>query len=387
MEVTAQTFLGLAEQWDYKQRLALKTAVGSNRMGLIPGAPFQCKAAFTDNQFEADDLRCMALLPSGRIIDAEEHVQVAIPMLFQEKYYLTVGFSEQGKAYEREGVAYIRPRYNFEIHTREEVENADIFPLLRFHVNSGTVSISQDFIPPCLLLTAEPRFKQYINGFVDKLATITSHAHLVDGDGKRSLLHYMFLLKCYDLHNSMNDFMLFTEEIAQAIDFYILTPHLEQPPTVPTPSVVDIQEWLQWLDDYMAGAATVLDSVELPPVIDYELLLAQAKAELYDKLNPELTQKMLDTMREDMERQIQQLHDDLTNYINVTMKEQLKTELAEGINEHLTKLSDELTEKFEKMGRDIYDSLYEKLYTTLFDNLFNALYVPEPEEEKFIPLI
>ena len=46
-----------------------------------------------------------------------------------------------------------------------------------------------------------------------------------------------------------------------------------------------------------------------------------------------------------------------------------------------------LTEKFDVLGKQLNESLYEKLYFDLFENLFKALYVPEPEEEKFVPLI
>ena len=50
-------------------------------------------------------------------------------------------------------------------------------------------------------------------------------------------------------------------------------------------------------------------------------------------------------------------------------------------------MSQMLTEKFEEFRKDTYDQLYDKLYFALFDSLFNALYVPEPEELKFVPQI
>ena len=39
------------------------------------------------------------------------------------------------------------------------------------------------------------------------------------------------------------------------------------------------------------------------------------------------------------------------------------------------------------LGAELHEKLYEKLYTELFEHLFNALYVPEPEEKEYIPLI
>ncbi len=39
------------------------------------------------------------------------------------------------------------------------------------------------------------------------------------------------------------------------------------------------------------------------------------------------------------------------------------------------------------MEDSLREKLYERLYEELFEHLFNALYVPEPENERFIPLI
>ena len=36
---------------------------------------------------------------------------------------------------------------------------------------------------------------------------------------------------------------------------------------------------------------------------------------------------------------------------------------------------------------ELYDSLYERIYTQLFEHLFNALFIPEPAEKEFVPLI
>jgi hypothetical protein len=39
------------------------------------------------------------------------------------------------------------------------------------------------------------------------------------------------------------------------------------------------------------------------------------------------------------------------------------------------------------LSNELHEKLYEKLYTELFEHLFNALYVPEPKEKEYIPLI
>lgn len=384
MEFTAQTLQGIAEHWDFKQRLALQAALGCNRMGMLPNAPFNCRAVLVGEALEMEELQCMALLPSGRIVNAEENVRVDIPMLFGNKYYLTVGFDDRSTTeFEKEGVPFVKPRYAYAIHTREEVENADLFPLLRLRCEEGVLTVDPDFIPPCLQLTADSRLKDYISRYVDRLTTLVNHRSLADGEGKRSLLRYVFMLKGYSLRNNMQDFILLTQEIAQATDYHIVTPNREQAVEIPTPSAVDLQEWLQWLDDYLAGAAVILDGVVLEDnTIDYEALLAQAKAELYERLNPEMLESIKNGLHEEME----QLRNSLTTYINGELKEKMLAELTAANNEQMERMSETMAEKVEQMGKDLQASLYEKLYFELFENLFNALYVPEPEDH-FVPLI
>lgn len=388
MEITAQTFLGMAENWNYKYRLALRAALGNNRLGLLPDSVFSCNGIFVKNRFEVDHLQCLALLTSGRIINADEDVQVTIPMLFGDRYYLTVGFGEESTEYEKDGVPFIRPHYVYGIHTLEEVEANDLFPLLRFKVTDGVFSMDSDFIPPSLLLTADQRFKTYIDKYVEKLTVLSVHKSFADGEGKRAILRYVFRLKGYNLQNSLQDFVLLTQEIAQAIDYYIVTPNREQPTEVPQPSFTDIQIWLRWLDDYLSGAAVILDGVVLEDnTIDYEALLAQAKAELYDKLHPELIAKLLADMKEELRAEMQQQTETLTTYINENLKTAILEQLSSEVDNRTNMMNETLNLKFDQLGKDLSESLYEKLYFNMFDHLFNALYVPEPEEKEYIPLI
>ena len=388
MELTAETFSGIGEQWDFRQRLAIRAAVGNNRMGLVPGFPFNCNGIFVKNRFEVSGFRCMALLPSGRVIDADEDFEVTIPMLFGDKYYLTVGFGDDQVEFEKKGVPFVRPHYTYGIHTKEEVEAGDLFPLLRFHVSEGIFSADTTFMVPCLLLTENPRFQDYIDSYVEQMNILATHANLADGEGKRAFLRYVFMLKSYNQRNSMQNFILFTQEIAQAIDYYVVTPNMEQPINIPQPQQIDIQAWLQWLEEYMKGAVVILDGVVLEDnTIDYEALLAQAKKELYDKLHPELIEKLLADMKAELREEMRQQTEQLTTYINETLRNAILEQLTTEMNDRQNKLSEMLTEKFDELGKQLNESLYEKLYFELFENLFKALYVPEPEEEKFVPLI
>ena len=387
MELTAETFNEIFEKWDFRQRLAIRAALGYNRMGLVPGAPFNCNGSFVKNRYEVTNFQCMALLPSGRIVNAEEDIQVSIPMLFGDKYYITIGLTEEHTEFEKKGVPFVRPRYTYSINTIEEVEAGDVFPIARFSAEAGVLSIDTDFIPPCLLLEDEPRFKAYIDEYVELMHKIVNHPNLADGEGKRSLTRYLFLLKSFRLNNSMQDFILLTQEIAQAIDYYIMTPN-EQAKEIPVPKYIDIQAWLGWLKNYMEGVQILLDGVVLENnAIDYEALLAQAKAELYEKLHPELIEKLLADLKKELKEDMRQQTEQLTTYINETLKTAILEQLNTELNDRTDKLTEMMTEKFDELNKQLYDNLYEKLYFNLFENLFNALYVPEPEHLKFVPQI
>ena len=69
--------------------------LGDARLGLLPGSEFSCRGTFVKNSYEIDRFRCLAVLPSGRIISADEKVSLPIPMLFGTEYYLSVGYGTE----------------------------------------------------------------------------------------------------------------------------------------------------------------------------------------------------------------------------------------------------------------------------------------------------
>ena len=263
MEITAQTFIGLEEKLDFQQQIAIRAALGSTQMGMLPGTELSCKGVFVKNTFEVEDLRCMALLPSGKIIDADEKAVVPIPMLFGDSYYLTIGISDTTTSFEKEGVPYLRPHYEYALLSLEEAESQDVMPLVHFNVKDGMFSIDTGYIPPCLLMTGNQQFVTSVERYVNKLSTITSHQNLEEGDGKRALLHYLFIMKGYSQRNSVHDFLMLLQEIAHAVDYYIISPNTEQPIVIPQPRQVDVMKWLNWFEDYLTGAVAVLDKVVL----------------------------------------------------------------------------------------------------------------------------
>lgn len=367
MELTAQTFRQLDRNLDFRQQMAVRAALGSARMGLLPDTVFSCKGVFVKNTYEIERFQCVAVLPSGKILSADEKVSLTIPMLFGQEYYLTVAEGEEDRVFEREGVPYTGKRKEYALRTLEEIGDADQMPVARFRVADAVFSIDPDYIPPCLLLSSDGRFAEYGAAYIEKLQALASHGSLRDGEGKRAILHYLFLLKGWQWEGSLYDFIRLTQEIAQAIDYYVVTPNTETSLDVPSPTQYDIQKWLQWLSDYLTGAESILDTVVLEDnAIDYETLLAQAKAELYERLNPELYERLLQRIKDELRQELsEELSGHLMEFINGELKQVLHDNLSSELD----------------------PELYERLYKALYDQLYNALYVPEEAEEEFYPMM
>ena len=253
------------------------------------------------------------------------------------------------------------------IMTLEEVMNNDVFPITRFTAKDGTFAIDTDFIPPCLLMSCDKRFEEYRNKYAEQLRQLGEHPNLKEGEGKQTMLRYMFRMQSQDLSGQGIEFLKLTQEVAQAVDYFIMRPNTGQTIDIPTPLQVDPGKWLKWLEDYMTGAVTLADGVELiDDSIDYAALLAQAKKELYEQLSPELYEKLLERIKTELNEELyNKLNTELTKY----MEEVVKPELGR------------------ILSQELYEKLYEKLYTELFENLFNALYVTMPEEKEYIPQI
>ena len=372
MEMTAETFASMNQHIDFGQQVAIQAALGNTRIGLLPTVAFNNKGVFVKSSFEIERFRCMALLPSGKIIDADEQaVVIPIPLLDDGQYYLTVGFGEEQTEFEKDGVPYLRPQYVYQLNTLEEIEEKDILPIVRFTVSEKTIAVDTDFIPPTIQLICDERLSAYVKRFADSLERLASHANLADGLGKRAIMHYLFVLKSYNLRTQTSEFVQFMQEIAHAINYYIIAPNSEeaQGVEIPVSSQYDIEAWLKWLDNYMGNAVAILDQMVLEDhTIDFDELKAQIKAELYEQMMPELHDKLLMEVKEELRTELEQhLMDILTSYIDQTLKPALYDQIK-----------DELT-------LDLYQGLYNSLYASLY----NALFVPtEPKDDNsYMPLI
>jgi len=386
MEITAQTFIGLEQQIDLRQQIALRAALGNSQMGLLPGAKTNCQGVFVANAFEMEHLQCLGILPSGRIVNVDERVEVPIPMLYGSLYYLTVGIGDGMTEFERDGVSYLRPKYVYAIQTREEMEAGDVLPLVRFSVSQGVFSVDSDFILPCLLLSGDQRFSGFIEKYVKAMECLTDHPNLVEGDGKRTLLRFLFHLKGIDYRHSVQELVMLTQELVQAIDYFIVRPNGAQPLEIPRPSKGDIRIWLDWVDSCLTGAVAILDKVVLEDnTIDYDALLAQAKRELYEQLHPELLEKLVIQTKEELHQEMQQLTDTLSTYVKDTLKKELSDQFTTDIDTRTEQMDARLKEDMDKLSQNLEKSLYDKLFDDVYLGVYNVLH--DEEVSDFVPLI
>lgn len=368
MELTAQTFVELDKSLAINQQITHRIANG-NHFGIIPAMPFHCQGAFVKKTLEITPLMFMALMPSGKILHVDENVVVDIPILYGKEYYLGCKQGDKVRAFDKERVPFVCPEPMCGIYTLEELEADDILPLMKFKVEEGVFSVDKNYMPPFLNLESDSRFSDYIQNLVEKIGVLAEHSNLESGEGKRGLMRYAFLLKNYSLQNRVSHFIQLLQELAQAVDYYIVTPNTEKPVELLACSPYDVASWLEWLKGYLHGAATILDGVVLEDrTIDFEALKAQVKEELYQQLYPELKAALYKDLHHDLKQEIwDELYTSLSDYINGNFKKEIY-ELLEG------KLSEDL---------------YARLYKALYEGLYNALYVEpvEEEEEEFVPLI
>lgn len=366
MELTAETFRQFEDFLDYRQKLALKAALGRNQLGLLPGAEFKNNGVFVKNTFEIPDFRCLAILPSGQIINADREVVVNIPMLYGEEYYLGVSISGESHEFEREGVPFFSPVYNFALYSLDDLKKKDIFPVAKFSAKDGVLSLYPDYIVPSLFISENRRFSEFKENYIKKLEIVASHTNLEEGDGKRSLLRYLFILRSFNEDSNVSDFISLIQEMVQAIDYFIVLPNTENHKEIPFPDYYDIEKWLLWVDSFLEGAVSVLDKVVLEDkTIDYNALLEQAKKELYDKLRPELLEKLPKEIKEEV-------YDDMTSRLKEFLPDYLKEKLDE-----IKRL----------IGDDLAKILEPKLFDDLYQKLYDALYVAPEEEDEFMPMI
>lgn len=368
MQLTPTTFSNLDENLELRQLAAVQAANGT-RFGRLPNTEFCADGVFVQGNFEIQEFKCIALLPSGCLISPEEPVSVRFPRVSDGWAYLTVSLGTDMLEYEKEGVPYVRQSYKYEILTQAEmIRQHDVMPVVRFRIEGGRCNIDQNFIPPCMMIVSDSRLTEWRDTIKELLKQIAGHKNMQDGDCKQTMLRYLSRLSTFSLRHSVESLMLLTGEIAQAVGYYIVTANgVEDNQPDESVGFFDIEMWLEHIKNYLNDAIRILDGVELvDSKIDYEALKAELKAEIYEMIKPEMKEYVdtsMQTLRDDLN---QRLSDALREYIDGTFRRQLEETLKVTISNELNA------------------ELYDKLYRALYD----ALFVPQTDDEdSFMPLI
>ncbi len=368
LEINSKTLITFDKNIDSRQQILAKISTG-NLFGIVPVDDFEINAAFVRKKLEINRFVCTALLPSGSIIQADESVEVPIPMLYGDKYYLTVSFDREQIAYTNDNVPLLRPKYKYLILTLEEIkQKVDLLPILKFKVDDGIFSIDENYIPPYLFASSSPRYGEFIQKYIDGLTILAEHQNLESLEAKQVLLRYVFVLQNIRADKRVRDLLDLLQEIEQAVYYYIVKPNTNSPINNLIGSEYDILERLQFVGDYILAASSILDKVVLEDkTIDMERLKREVKEELYEQLRDELYRKLVDEIKPMIEKDIyDNLYTVLTDYLNNDFRESLK----------------------QSLGDELYDRLSENLFVSLYDKLYEALYVPVEDEKKdFMPII
>ena len=381
MELTSAVFRHWEVDLDSRQQLIVRTAIGEGCIGRMPGSPFQADGRFVDRVYELVPLQLTALLPSGRILSVREDMRLEMPKLSEGSYFLCIGMvDEELHHFERDGVPYERPVHQLSLHTLPELATLDVLPIKRFTVSEGMLSVDQAYLAPALTIQTDEAFGHYFSQYEEQLATITAHAHLEEGDAKRSLLQLLFRLRRFPRGRSMADGLALLQEIEQTVTYYLvegLGRDIEALPDAlvdlqqdvrSEPTYYHLQAYLDWLSAYLSVQTELLDRVVLvDDRIDYDALKREIKEELYAQLHEELYNE-LNT----------QLHKELAEGLTLQLTEWLRTYLETQLRPHLR----------QEIEEALRDPLYQRLYDALYQALSDLLYKPETQEEdEFIPLI
>ena len=366
MELSSRTLKAMTDSTEKHNHVFIRSLFGLNT-GLLPSTEFSCEGAFVRKSLEYRIRECIAVLPSGRILDVDEDGSLEIGALESGTYYLTVRFTDRKEEFECNCVPMTRPVYAFFLSTLKEFETNDSFPLMRLSVADGTVSLDADYMIPCLTLGSEKKYFRLVERISPVLEKIRNHPNLANGMAKASLQYLCGKIMEASPVAHTTDFHGLCLELVRTVDQYVFESASGERETIPEMNVFDVEIWFRWMEGYLAKAVDVLDGVVLEDnSIDYEALRKDLHDSLYESLRAEMmqsVQEMTDRMKDDL---LASLSESLKNFVDGDVRPALHDTLG-------TELSEELS---------------QKLYPSLYDSLYAALFVPKEEvEEIFTPLI
>ena len=365
MRLTARAMELAGENIELRQALTTRVAFGS-RSGILPVGQFKCEAAFVRGILELE-IECVAVSPSGVILQIADHAVIPVPHLDAGEHYLGVGLGVEMSQFEVEETPFERPSYRYEFRRLEELEDNDLVPVLRLTAQNDTLSIDPRYIAPFFEVRSDPRIAQAREEIYGKAKKLATHDNVTKVEVRRALLNYVFLLGTGNLLDSVIELARITKSLVSTLRYYIIEPFAESVPEIPHLFLQDIEKWFSWINEYLDLALATVDKVVIE---DEKINLDALKAEVKAELSEELMQQVNTVVDE----RVAQLRDSLKAEIEEVLKDFVSGAFRQ-------RLHDDLQSELSPL---LYDELYDKLYQALSE-LFEKR--KEENESTYIPLI
>lgn len=382
MMLTKELFAQLEADYAARQQIAIHTAIGDGRFGLLPDMPFSAEGIFVRRVYEMTGLQCTALLPSGRFITVNADLKLPIDIASNEDadFYVCLGYGTGQHEYEREGVPYTSPEVGLSLLSPDQAEQLDVLPLKHFSIRKGALGVDDDYIPPTLTMAVDARYAGYVQGIADKLTALAAHPNMDHGDAKRTLLRYAFRLRSLRPQHGTGELLELLDEIAQATDFYVVDGLGATIKTMPeqvlmlrkdafrTPRMTDTVSFMKWMGAYLDSQLLIMEQVVIEKAeIDVEAIKREVKETLQAELYEALSQKLLEQLRQQL---TEELPEPITEQVKAFLEEKLRPVLR--------------TELHDDLRHSLYDDLYNALLAALNGLMANLDF---KQEDNFVPLI
>ena len=141
------------------------------RCGLIPvNKPFELSVNVINNVLEVVSLSCHGVTKSGKIVDIDFDsnftntfdAKVSIPSSNSDDAFLLIVKFHNGQ-WREVSEMYSEPRYTFELIGENSPIDRDSLPIGRLVNQYGWRLDEIDFVPPCIFISAHPRYIDLVN--------------------------------------------------------------------------------------------------------------------------------------------------------------------------------------------------------------------------------
>ena len=380
MELTSDVFMHQQHDFDTRQQLMLRTAMGGVAMGILPMYPWQAEGRFVGNAFEMDHLKLTALLPSGAVISVDDDLRLTLSQKPGPECFVCIGVAAgQVHCFERDGIPYQGPVYELSLHSPADLEEeggTDVLPLKRLYVEGNTLCVDAAYIPPVVSMDSHEAFSAFTGKYVKLLTDLTAHRNMEEGDCKRTLIHFRFRLQGLTGKEPVAGFMQLLRELDQALDYYIVSrlggghgPARDLAADVRRiPHAYDIRAYLTWLDEYLTALLPLMDDVVVENHdIDMEALKREIRVQLTGELQQELYKRLSTEFRDVLVPEMAgTVTDRLRDFVDSHLRPELQAELYGALR----------------------DGLYHDIYQALLEALSGLMAKEEQApEDNFMPLI